>query len=368
MKILIFNWRDRKNPKSGGAEQYTEEIAQRLVDKGHEVTLFTTAFAGSLAEENVRGLKIIRKGKQWTVHFWAWRYYKKHFKGKFDVVIDEINTIPFFTPVYAKEKKVMYINQLAREVWFYEAPFPLSFIGYIFESLYLKIYRKTLVITISDSTKNDLVKLGFDEHNIKIVTVGLDLVPLMKIPPRKEEIPTLIYFGSIRPMKRVTEISKAFSYIVKEIPNSRLWIVGSGDRSYISKVKTIIRKNNLENKVKFWGSVSKNKKAELLERAHILFCTSVREGWGLVVSEANAMGTPAVVYDVPGLCDSTIDGETGIVCNLNEPKELASNVISLLGDEQKYANMQEQGWQQSKELNWDKTAEEFLQVLENVIG
>ncbi len=367
MKILILNWRDRKNPKSGGAEQLTEEVAQRLVRSGHEVTLFTSAFKECLPEEHINGIKIIRKGKLWTVHFWAWRYYKKHFKNSFDVVIDEVNTIPFFTPFYVKEKKVMYFNQLAKEVWFYQAPFPLSLIGYILEPLYLRIYRKMSVITISNSSKDDLVKLGFDEKKINIVPMGLDLVPLEQIPATKEETPTLIYFGSIRPMKRVTEIAQAFSYIAKEIPDSRLWIVGSGDDSYTSKVKKIIRKNNLENKVKFWGNVPKDKKAELFQKAHIAFCASIREGWGLVVSEANAMGTPAVVYNVPGLKDSTVNNVTGIICDNNNPKTLAKNAIILIKDKELYSMLQVHALDKSKELNWDKTTQSFEKLINEVL-
>src|SRR3990167_1095837 len=140
MKILLLNWRDIKNPKAGGAELVTHKILEYLVQQGHQTTLFTASFPGALDYEVINGVFVERAGNRWTVHLHAFLRYWSKYKGKFDLVIDEINTIPFFTPLYIKEKKLCYINQLAREVWFYESKFPLSWIGYFLEPIYLRLY------------------------------------------------------------------------------------------------------------------------------------------------------------------------------------------------------------------------------------
>ncbi|MCZ7362324.1 MAG: glycosyltransferase [Candidatus Methanoperedens sp.] len=62
MNILIYNWRDIRNPAAGGTEVFTHEIARRWVERGNEVTLFTSAFAGCEREEEVDGVRIIRGG------------------------------------------------------------------------------------------------------------------------------------------------------------------------------------------------------------------------------------------------------------------------------------------------------------------
>jgi len=170
MRILIFNWRDIKNPEAGGAEVYTHEIAKRLVTKGHQVTLFATAFKNCLKKEFIDGVKIVRAGNKFSVYWKAKEYYKKKFlKERFDVVIDEINTRPFLIPEFVNngEKIIALIHQLAREFWFYEMPMPISLIGYHFlEKIWLKKYKNIPAITVSNSTKEDLKKLGFKKISI----------------------------------------------------------------------------------------------------------------------------------------------------------------------------------------------------------
>lgn len=103
MKILIFNWRDIKNPSSGGAEILIHELAKFLISKKNEVILFTSRFRGSAETENVDGVRIIRFGQPITyyflnsVYFLAYKYYKKNFEGKVDLVIDSVHGLPFFT-------------------------------------------------------------------------------------------------------------------------------------------------------------------------------------------------------------------------------------------------------------------------------
>src|SRR5205085_1272425 len=133
---VILNWRDILHPRAGGAEKVTHEIARHWVQWGHRVTLFCAAFPGAAYQETVDGVCVVRRGRQQTVHWDAYWHYRAGFQGRCDVIVDEVNTVPFFAPLYAREPVIMYCNQLAREVWRYEAPFPLSVVGYGAEPLY----------------------------------------------------------------------------------------------------------------------------------------------------------------------------------------------------------------------------------------
>src|SRR5438105_333223 len=124
-RILILNWRDISHPRAGGAEKVTHEIARRWVAWGHHVTLFCAAYTGGAPQESIDGVQVVRRGCQHTVHWHGYRRYAAHVRGRYDLIVDEVNTIPFFAPLYAREPVIMYSNQLAREVWRYEAPFPL---------------------------------------------------------------------------------------------------------------------------------------------------------------------------------------------------------------------------------------------------
>jgi len=193
MRILWYHWKDIKNPNAGGAEVLAHEISKRLVQKGHKITQFCSAYSSAKNEEVIDDINIVRKGGKYTVYLEAKKYYKQ--KGQdFDLVIDEINTRPFFTPSFVKKQPIIaLIHMLAREIWFYETKFPLNLIGYYFlENHWLRKYQKIPTITVSESTKEDLTKLHFE--NVKIIPEGLSFIPLKEIP-NKERCPTLIFVG-----------------------------------------------------------------------------------------------------------------------------------------------------------------------------
>lgn len=358
MKILIFNWRDVKNPAAGGAEVFTHEIAKRLVLMGHKITLFTAAFAGSRKSEIIDGVEIVRSGGRYCVYSKARQYYKKHSR-EFDAVIDEINTRPFMTPKFVKDGTpvIALIHQLAREFWFYETPFPLSWIGYHWlEDRWLKNYTDIPTITVSQSTKQDLLDLGF--RDITIIPEGLNIKPLTSIPEKEDDI-TLTFIGRMGKAKRPDHAIEAFIRIKERIPDAKLWMLGDG--AMRQKLE-----DNKPDGVTFFGHVDGEKKYELLSRAHAILVPGVREGWGLVVTEANAMGTPAVGYDVHGLRDSIRDGETGLLCDCN-PEAMADKAVRLLQDEALWIKLTGNALEWAGEFDWGRSAVETLKILEEVV-
>ena len=359
MKILILNWRDIKNPRAGGAEVLTHELAKGWVTAGHEVTFFSSFFKGAKKRENVDGVNIIRAGNAISVYWQAYSYYKKEFKGKFDLIVDEINTIPFFSNIYAKEKVICHINQLAKEVWFYESVFPVSLFGYLIEPFLIKSYNNNDVITISNSTKDDLINLGFKENRISLIPMGIEFKPLNSLP-EKEELPTLIYVGRLKKSKRVHHIIEAYKLAKAKQPNLKLWIVGNGDAAYKSSLYKVAKE---EAGIKFFHNLNNKDKLRLMSLAHLIVVASVREGWGLIVTEANAMGTPALTYDVPGLRDSNKDGLTGFVCKENNPKCLSDEIIRFFDDQKLICKLSEQALEDSKQYSWQRTVEESLEII-----
>lgn len=369
MKILILNWKDLKHPKAGGAELVTETIARRLVKEGNKVTLFTAGFPDALLEENIEGVQIIRRGGQKTVYFRAFQYYRKHFKGQFDLVIDEVNTIPFFAKFYAKEKNILFIHQLCRKIWFYEAPFFLNLIGYLIEPFFLRLLKDRRVIVVSESTKNNLLKHGFKKENINIISEGIELKPLSILPSiqeTKEKMPTILYLGSLRKMKRACHVIKAFEIAKKDIKNLRLWIAGKKEKNYFKKIMKLIDGSVYKKDIVYFNKVTSEKKAELLQKTHLICVTSVKEGWGLVVTEANSQGTPAIVYNVDGLRDSVRDNTTGLICQENTPKNLAKNIIYLLTNKEKYNDLRIKAWKWSKEINFENCYKDFINIINNL--
>lgn len=357
MHILWFNWRDIQNPDAGGAEVFTHEVMRRLAAKGYSATLFTSEYTGCLGNETIEGIYIIRSGNKYQVYNRAAEYYRNH-QDDYDLVIDEINTRPFLTPKFVKNKPIIALfHQMAREFWFYETPFPLNYIGYYYlEKQWLSNYKDIPTITVSASSKRDLEELRF--KHIFIVPEGLSVTPLPEVPEKEHE-PTIIFTGRLKKAKLPHHAVKAFSLIKKEIPTAKMWVVGGG--YMLEKLK----KMNVAD-ITFYGHINSDLKNRLMSRAHVALVPAVREGWGLVVTESNAMGTPAVAYNVHGLRDSVQDGHTGILVKENTPEQLAAETIALLRDRDRLAKLSYEALKQSRTFSWDKTAEAFDSIIKKV--
>jgi glycosyltransferase involved in cell wall biosynthesis len=296
LRILILNWRDVSHPNAGGAELYTDSVARHWISEGHHVTLFCAAIAGRPHSEVVDGLHVIRRGSRYSVYREARNYYRNEGNGLYDLVVDEINTRPFLSPKWVDDVPVVGLAyQVCRELWYLQMPFPLSWVGHhILEPMWLKSYHSTKVVTISQSSRESLLEYGMKD--VHIVPVGVSLEVATEPLPR-EARPTVVFVGRLESHKRPQEAIRAFSILHAHDPRAVMWIIGSGP------MEAQLRKSSPPG-VQFLGGISHAEKFERLQRAHVLIATSVREGWGLVVSEAAAVGTPSIAYDVAGLRDS----------------------------------------------------------------
>ena len=345
---------DINNPEAGGAEVFTHEIAKRLVKKGHQVTLFARSYRGAKSRETIDGLRVVRDGGKYSVYRLAKQYYKKEFRGEVDLVIDEINTKPFMTIKFVKEPVIALIHQLAREYWFYETPFPISYIGYyILEKRWLRNYVNVPTVTVSESTRQDLLDLGFKE--VIVVPEGLNFTPLNEVP-EKESYPVVAYVGRLKRAKRPDHAIKAIRVVKERIPDAELWIIGDG---YFKKDLKKIATDG----VKFFGNLSDEERRGLMKRSWVLVNPSVREGFGLNVVEACALGTPCVAYDVPGLRDSVKDGETGLLAKAGTIEDLADKIVLILKDNMLREQLSKSSIDYSKRFNWDRCAEYFSKYI-----
>ena len=139
MKLFWFSWKDINNPQAGGAEDVTHNILKRMAAEGHDVQLITAGYKGASDNEKIDGYRVDRVGGRWTVYIKAWLLFRKKYSYWPDVVIEECNTIPFFTRLYSRQKRIIVFYQLCREIWFYQMFWPLSWLGYWLEPLYLSL-------------------------------------------------------------------------------------------------------------------------------------------------------------------------------------------------------------------------------------
>jgi glycosyltransferase involved in cell wall biosynthesis len=355
MKLVFLNWRDGAHPRAGGAEYVAQGIAARCARDGHDVDFFAAHVAGRPSEEVNDGLRIVRRGNRYSVYLEAYNWLKQRV-AEYDFVVDQINTVPFFSPLYAKGRAVSLIHQLAREVWFTEASFPMNVVGYIAEPSYLRVYQNVPSITVSQSTAADLRSIGWQAP---ITVIREPLEPAFS-SAHKCSKPTFIYVGRLTQSKRLEDVIDAFRLITGSLPDAQLWIVGAGDSHYVSSLKA--RCAGLSAQVTFWGRVDQTKRTELMSAAHVLLITSLREGWGLVVTEANIAGTPAVGYDVPGLRDSISAGFGRCV----PPRDIGalSRAALEVFRQTDYTELKSSARELARRFNWSSTMSDFYQGLE----
>lgn len=365
MHILILNFKDPKNSKAGGAEIVTMQHAVSWIHAGHNVTWFTSSFPRAKAEEVLDNVHIVRKGNLLTTYFLAPIFYL--FSGeKFDLVIDEIHGIPYATPVYVRKPKIAFIHEVAGDIWDYMYPFPLSTLGKFLENFYFLFYKHIFFWTDAESTVDELVGKGIARKHCSVIHCPVTNTVLTELPKKEKEL-TCLFVSRLVPMKGVERVIEAFAQVVEEYPSAKLRIVGAGDKKYTQKLQTLVHDKKVEKHIVFLGKISEKEKLSRMKRAHILLHASVKEGWGLVVTEAASQATPAIVYNVPGLRDSVIQGKTGVILNQNTPQVMAKAIVGLWKDTKGYRNMQKQCLLWASSLSLQKCTARSLQLIENAV-
>ena len=274
---------------------------------------------GQAGQEFVDGVRNLRRGGRIGVYREARRYWRREGDGHYDLVVDCVNTRPFLCPRFVRNVPVVaVVHQVAREVWRYETPWPISVLGrYLLEPAWLRAYRDVPVVTVSESSRESLAEYGL--RRVTVVPEGW--VPARPVPVKKEPVPTVVFLGRLSANKRPEHAIRAFGLVRRQLPDAQMWVIGGGPEE--ARLRKMAGPG-----VTFLGRVSEEEKRERLGRAHALVATSVREGWGLVVTEAAANGTVAIGYDVAGLRDSI--GASGGILTRADPASLAAGLVRLL--------------------------------------
>jgi glycosyltransferase involved in cell wall biosynthesis len=329
---------------------------RRFVQAGHEVDQVSAGFDGGDPHDDQSGIQVHRVGDKWSVYREAKRFYRRS-SSKYDVVIDEINTRPFGTVRYVDrgERVFALVHQLAREFWYHEMPYPVAFLGdHFLEEHWLKPYHNVPTFAVSNSTLKDLDALGFTK--VRIALQGLNYLPLDAVPP-KLDTPTVVFVGRFTKAKRPDHALEAFKIARKQIPDLQLKMIGRG----------YMRDSLIQHKgegAEILGYLPLEEKSEIISRSNILLVPAVREGWSIVVTEANALGTPAIGYHVNGLVDSIKDGQTGLLCDPN-PQDMASKIVELFRDPTRLRTMSSVALEDSRQYSWDTSAEDMLRAIED---
>ncbi len=375
-KIVFISWKDILNPTAGGAEVVEHNLAKKLVEDGYEVINLVPGFKDSSSKDFADGVKIKRVGNSVLFFPFLWIYFVLKLKNNTDYLIDIFNCFAGFSFLFFDQKKTLiFFHHIQGKVWFYQTHFHgvpsfliriFNFVGYFLEKLelyFLAIFFKNKIITVSESTKKELVSFGFSDSKISSIIFNSEIKPLESLDlSLLEESEFIILALGFRKMKRPMDVLRAFEIFLEEGGRGKLWLAGWGSEEEV--LKKYVKRKGLQG-VKFWGKIDDQKKNKLMQKSHVLCTASVKEGWGLVVVEANSMGTPVVGYEVEGLRDS-LGFENGFLCGENSAS-MAEKLMILYEmiecDTESYTKLRQKCLNVSKEIYSIDYYKEFKKVL-----
>lgn len=368
MRILAINWRDRHDPMGGGAEVHLHELLRRQVEYGHEVTWLSSSYAGALAEEVAADGIRYRRAGHWAVANLILPRLLRDELGRrdYDVVVEDINKIPFFSPLHTSLPVLAIVPHLFGGTVFRETNPLVGTYVWLAERPIPRVYRDCRFMAISASTRDDLVQRGIAADRISVIHCGMEHERYLRdAPPERGTDPRLIHLGRLRRYKSVDVVVRALPLIRATFPAVTLQVVGDGPDE--ARLRQLAAKLGVADAVNFMGYLPRAEIVDELYRTHLFLNPSPKEGWGLTVIEANECGVPVVASRRPGLQDSVRDGETGLLAAYGDPADFARKALTLLTDPPEWRRMSENAVRWARGFSWDEAGRQTEALLRECV-
>lgn len=364
MRILLVNWQDLENPQAGGAEIHLHEIFGRLAAKGHDVRLLCGGWPDCPPRTVIDGIEVFRVGTRHSFPFLAHRYYRAHLRGWADVLVEDINKIPLYTPRWGAGATVALVPHLFGTTAFQEFSAPMAAAVWAAERPLGTMYRRVPFQAISQSTADDLVHRGIPRASVRVIYPGIDTVGYTPDPGERSATPVFAYLGRLKKYKGVHLVIRAFAEM--NVPEATLEIAGAGD--YRPELEALARSLDLGSRVRFLGRISEADKVSLLRRAWALVFASPKEGWGITNLEAAACATPVVASNSPGIRESVRDGVTGYLVPHGDVRAMGASMRRLAESRELVASLGVAARSFAETFTWERAADETEEHLMNVVN
>ncbi|WP_405879575.1 glycosyltransferase family 4 protein [Streptomyces sp. NBC_01136] len=345
-RIVFLAHRDLGNRSAGGSEILVDRLADGLTGLGHQVTLLC---GGPAAFHDYR---VVSAGGD-LGHFLRARSAFHRQVGDCDLLVEVCNGMPYLAPLWHHGPTLCLVNHVHTDLWrmrFGGPLAPAARIGRRLEHWALAgAQRSNLLVAVSPSTAHALRAIGVERERIRVVHNGVE-----EPGPRAERSPEPLFvaMGRLVEYKRIDLLLRLWER-VRPVTGGRLVIVGDGPER--ERLEQLAGPG-----VEFAGRVTEAEKHRLLCAAWLLLHPSAVEGWGLVVTEAAARETPAIAFDVPGLRDSVVDGETGVLAR--GESSFAAAWCTLALSTHRRTLMGKSARDRAAQYRWNNTVRQFRAV------
>ena len=365
LKILVVNWQDLANPHAGGAEIHLHEIFRRLAEWGHEVTLLVSGWSGAESIVTTEGMRVIRVGSRYSFPIHARRVFRRLAAEGFDVIVEDVNKIPLFTPRWTRIPVVALVPHLFGTTAFKQESLPIASTVWLAERLMPLVYGEVPFEVISESTADDLVDRGFERDQIKVSYPGIDHDICTPDPSgigaSRAAEPVVAYVGRLQRYKGIDCVLRAIGALRDDGFAVRFVVAGRGDDRV--RLEALAGELGIEALVDFRGYIPEEEKIELLRSVWANVYPSPKEGWGITNIEAAACGTPSLASDAPGLRESVVHGETGYLIPHGDIVAWADRIRQLCENPERLSEMGMAAIQHAARFTWDETARQTEALL-----
>lgn len=358
-RVAMLAWRDLDDPEAGGSEVHASMVARLWAEAGLEVTMRTSFAAGQPQMSWRDGYRVIRKAGRYMVFPRAAFSEMMGWHGGRDGLVEIWNGMPFLSPLWARTPHVTWLHHVHADMWNMTLPPRLAAMGRTMESdIAPKVYRRTPIVTLSNSSKHELVEdLGFKPGMVHVVPPGID--PRFSPGGEKSPTPLVVAVGRLVPVKRFEVLVDAIVKLRARHPQVEAVIVGEGYRR--EQLEAQIHQAGAERYVKLPGRIDDAELIDLYRRAWVLASASAREGWGMTVTEAAACRTPAVATRIAGHSDAVRDGVSGLLTD--GPDEFVAGLDRVLADTGLRGRLSAGAREHAARFTWAATARGTLEVL-----
>ncbi|TMR21100.1 glycosyltransferase family 4 protein [Nonomuraea turkmeniaca] len=351
----MLNFREPRQSTAGGAEEYAWQVSRFLLSQGASVVFVTGRQRGQRRAEVLEDVQVRRMGNPFLVYVLVPLWLLFH-RRSVDVVIDTMNGIPFFSPLVVRRRTPVFclVHHVHDRQFHAFLPRWLARIGCLVEGPVARLlYRRCLTITVSESSKQELVKRLRWLAAITIVPNGC-AEPVDVQPEPVQGDPAIVYAGRLVGHKRIERVVDLAAELDAAWPRLTVHVIGRGPEH--GPLARQIEDKGLCGRVVLHGFLSEPRKNALLAAARLNVTASEFEGWGLTVIEAAALGVPTVAYDVAGLRDSVRDGVTGwLVRDGENLQDVVERALKELADPARRTEVADACRAWAREFTWART-------------
>jgi len=368
LRILVVNWLDRENPRAGGAELHLHEAFGRLSARGHRVTVLASGWPGCAPTAMLDGMEVHRAGGRETFSWAAPRYHRRFLADRgFDVVVEDLNKVPLFTPWWAGAPVLLLVHHLFGNTAFQAASAPVALATVLLERTIPRVYHGRPVVTVSESTRDDLARRGLVPSRVDVVPNGIDLDHFTPGPEQdRYDGPTLVFVGRLNRYKGVDLVIRALAELAERGRAPRFLVAGSGEER--DRLERLAERLGVADRVSLLGYVTEERKLELFRRSWIHVLASEKEGWGLSVLEAAGCATPTIASDAPGLREAVVNGRTGVLVPHGDVGALAGAIDRMLSDPEGRHALGREARRHAERFTWDACADGIACALHRVVA